>query len=103
MQLFETIDRLKRIHFLIQRESTGSPEEFAERLQLKKRQLYNILEEFRDYGANIRYSRLRKTFYYGNDFEIFIRVSVTPLTGGEKMTIIAGCSTFLSLQWMSER
>ena len=74
MQLFDTIERLERIHKLIQREATGSPEEFAGRLNLKKRQLYNILEEFRDYGACIKYNRMRATFYYDNDFEILVKI-----------------------------
>ena len=90
MQLFETIDRILRIHKLIQREATGTPDEFAKRLHLKRRQLYNILEEFRDYGAVIKYSRLRCTFYYENEFEVNVKISVTPLSEEEARIIIAG-------------
>ena len=78
MQLFEAIDRLTRIHNLIRREATGTPDEFASKLRLKKRQLYNILEEFRDYGAIIKYSRSKSTYYYENDFEITVKISVDP-------------------------
>ncbi len=75
MLLFETIDRLNRIHHSIQCEATGSPDEFAEKLNLKKRQLYNILDEFKDYGAVVRFSRVRNTFYYDNNFEVFVKIS----------------------------
>lgn len=41
MQLFETIDRAKRMHGLIQHEATGDPQQFAERLHLCRRQFFN--------------------------------------------------------------
>lgn len=84
IQLFETIDRVQRIHQLIESEITGTPEEFAKRLKLKRRQLYYILEEFKDYGAHIRYCQLKKSFYYVNDFEIKITISVSPLSPQEQ-------------------
>jgi len=90
MPLFETIDRIHRIHKLIQREATGTPDEFAKRFHLKRRQLYNILDEFKDYGANIRYSRTKSTFYYANDFEIMIKISTAPLSAQEQTMIFAG-------------
>jgi len=90
MQLFETVDRILRMHQLIQREATGTPEVFAERFNIKRRQLYNILEEFKDYGAHIRYSRVKNTFYYENDFEIILKISTIPLSNQEQKTISAG-------------
>jgi predicted DNA-binding transcriptional regulator YafY len=92
MQLFETIDRLHRIHKLIQQEATGTAEEFAERLHLGRRQLYNILEEFRDYGADIRYNRRKCTFYYGNNFEVLVKINVHPLSMQENMSVLAGAT-----------
>ena len=91
MLLFETIDRLSRIHRLIKREGTGTPDEFAERFHLKRRQLYNILDEFKDFGAEIRYSRIKNSFYYTNDFDVNVNISVNPLSENENISIIAGC------------
>ena len=84
MLLFETIDRMQRIHQLIKREATGPADEFAGRFKLKRRQLYYLLDEFRDYGAEIRYSRIRNTYYYDNDFEVKVVVSTHPLTDMER-------------------
>lgn len=78
MHYFETIDRVLRIHKLIKREATGTPDEFARKLDIKKRHLYNILEEFKDYGAAIRYSREKLSFYYENDFEISVTIKSRP-------------------------
>lgn len=90
MQLFETIDRVHRIHRLIQQEATGTPDEFARRFNLKRRHLYNILDEFKDYGARIRYCRIRQSFVYENNFEVAVKISVTPLSGYEEENTLAG-------------
>jgi len=79
MQIFDTIERMHRIHTLIQRKATGTPDEFAYKLHLKKRQLYNILDEFKGYGASIKYNRMSGTFYYDNDFEILVIIKTNNL------------------------
>ena len=77
---------LCRMHELIKRECTGSPDDFAERLDISRRQLYRILAHLRDRGALIKFDRTRRTFYYTSNFEI----TVTKLhllsysTNGEK-------------------
>ncbi|GHT10456.1 hypothetical protein FACS189426_10710 [Bacteroidia bacterium] len=68
MNPFDVINRLYDIHKLIQQENTGTPDEFAQQFHLSRRQLYNIREVLTDYGAIIKYSRTRHTFYYANDF-----------------------------------
>lgn len=70
MNPFERIARLVEIHKFILQEKTGSPIEFAEKFHISRSQLYNIKEELEDYGAVIKYSRKRNTFYYYNDFEL---------------------------------
>lgn len=90
MQLFESINRAQRIHQLIRTESTGTPCEFAERLKLSRRQLYYCLEEFKDFGAEIVYNRVKNTFYYANDFEFALTVRVSPLNYQEQKTIFGG-------------
>jgi len=90
MLLFETIDRMHRIHHLIKREATGTADEFAERFKLKKRQLYYLLDEFKDYGAVIRYSRMRNTYYYDNDFEVKVLITTHPLSEDEKKSYNGG-------------
>ena len=92
MLIFETIDRLHRMHQLIKREGTGNPDEFANRFHIKRRQLYNILNEFKDYGAIIQYNHFKNSFCYKNDFEIFVKISVMSLSENDKDAIIAGSS-----------
>jgi len=97
MLLFETIDRMRRIHHLIKREATGPADEFAGKFNLKRRQLYNILDEFKDFGAEIRFSRIRNTYYYDNDFEVLVKISTAPLSEVEKK-LYGGGSCLITCQ-----
>lgn len=90
MELFEGINRTQILHKLILQESTGTPCQLAERFHLSKRQLYNLLEGFREMGAEIAYSRTLGTFYYRNDFRIEIAFKVSVLTKEEEKVIFAG-------------
>jgi len=101
MLIFNTIERLERIHKLIQRKATGTPEEFAEKLHLGKRQMYNILDEFKGYGADIKYSRMRCTFYYNNDFEVIVKINVNSLSNQEQRAVYAGYDDNNSFNAMS--
>lgn len=80
MNLFETIDRLYRLHKLIQQEATGNPDEFAEQIHVSRRQLYNILEKLKDSGADIKYNHHKCTYYYANDFNFYIKISTNPVS-----------------------
>lgn len=72
----ESLERIIRIHKMIQLEATGNPDEFACKLGVTKRHMYNILEEFKDYGADIKYRRENSSFCYENDFEISIKIKI---------------------------
>ena len=91
MDIIKVIDRIKKVNMLIKERRTGSPEEFAAHLGISKRQLYNIFEFFKSYGASIKYSRTRETFYYTEkDFNLIIDFSVTPIHTSEAVKINGG-------------
>jgi|MTBAKMStandDraft_1061839.scaffolds.fasta_scaffold04659_5 predicted DNA-binding transcriptional regulator YafY len=58
------VDVLERMEDSIHQASTGTPEEFARRMGISTRTLYNYLHFLRDKGAPIQYSRIRETYYY---------------------------------------
>jgi hypothetical protein len=76
MSIFESLDRICFIHKQIKEEKTGKPEEFARLLNIKKRQLNNIIEEFKIRGANILYDRKNHTYYYENNFILEVKIEV---------------------------
>jgi hypothetical protein len=90
MQLFETIDRAKRMHSLIKREATGDPQRFADRLHLCRRQFFNVLSELKDLGAEIRYDRNRCTYFYTNDFDFQVIINLSPLNEKESKQVFGG-------------
>lgn len=85
---------MQQIHNLIAIENTGSPRELSNLLQISERSVHLLLEQLKDYNANICYSRSRKTYYYSDDFDLQVSISVNVLTNNE-VTQIFGGSYFL--------
>ena len=65
------VERMYRMHKMIQNESTGTRAEFAEKFNIKPKQLHNQIEELRLWGAVIEYSRKKDTYYYKEPFNFF--------------------------------
>ena len=83
MNSIKNLERLQKLHLLIQNEQTGPPKELARKLHVSERSVYSLLEELKDYEANIEYDRTRKTYYYQFDFQLNIDVSISILNAGE--------------------
>jgi predicted DNA-binding transcriptional regulator YafY len=64
MSLLKYLERLKRIDDLIRRKVTGSPNEFAIKLEISRSQLLNDLKELKELGAPISYSSTYRSYYY---------------------------------------
>jgi predicted DNA-binding transcriptional regulator YafY len=55
---------LQRMDRMIRTRSTGSPEDFACRLSISERSLYNYLAVMRELGAPLHYSRTYESYLY---------------------------------------
>jgi len=64
MIILGVFDQLRRMDLMIRSRSTGTPEEFARRLGISVRSLYNYLALMKETGAPIRYSRTKRTYIY---------------------------------------
>lgn len=64
MSILKYIDRLKRMDNLIRRKATGTPDEFAEKLQLSKSMLMIDLADMKALGAPIQYDSTLKSYVY---------------------------------------
>lgn len=94
MKNLKSLERLQQLHALIVNENTGAPKELASLMQISERSVHLLLEQLKDYNADICYSRSRKTYYYCNDFELRVSISVSVLQNSE-ITNIFGGSYFL--------
>ena len=59
---------------LISMMSTGTPEEFADRLGVRRSTLFLSLQEMREMGVNIKYSCFRQSYYYTDNRRIKIKL-----------------------------
>lgn len=69
-------ERINKAHKLILEEKTGTPEEFAEKLKIGRSQLYNLIDELKEYGAPIKYSKKMNSFYYSKPFELELKYAL---------------------------
>jgi predicted transcriptional regulator len=68
---------------LISMMSTGTPEEFAEKLGIRRSTLFLSLQEMREMGVDIKYSCNRQSYYYGDNRRIKIKLeSILPESTG---------------------
>ena len=94
MILFKQIELLRRMHRLIAASCTGTPGEFSKRMKVSDRHLRSIIEEMKDMGAPINYSRRNATYYYTTPFEIDVICIFRNLSVEEQKNISAGAPFF---------
>jgi len=83
----KNLERLKRLHSLIKNECTGSPKELSLKMHISERLVYNLIDQLKDFTAKIGYCRSRKTYYYKNEFELEVNISVLAICNGNKIKI----------------
>ena len=90
MNFIKQMERIKKMHLLIRSEKTGSPDAFAKKLQLSRRQLYNELEIIKNLGASIKYCKKRESFYYSEPFDLELKYSLKTIVNDETKEIYGG-------------
>ena len=66
----KTITCLMMTHDLIRQEQTGTSDELASCLQISRWQLDYLIDTLNDFGASVKYSRLRHSFYYNSPLNL---------------------------------
>ncbi len=94
MKNLKSLERLQQLHNLIATENSGTPKELATLMQISERSIHLLIEQLKDYNADICYSRSRKTYYYCEGFDLQVSISVKVLTNNE-VTQVFGGSYFL--------
>jgi biotin operon repressor len=64
MQFEKYLARTNYIEELIQKESTGTPKEIAEKLGISERMVHHYIEFLKGKGKNIQFCRRRKSYIY---------------------------------------
>ncbi len=90
MNFRKYIERIKYLDDLIRKEKTGTPEELASRLSISRAQLYNIIDDLKDEGLSIHYTRKRSTFYYAGNQKLEVSFSLKVISNEENKKIYGG-------------
>ena len=90
MKTIKNLERVQQLHEMIEMENTGSPKEISNKMNVSERLVYNLIEQLKDYQADICYSRRSKTYYYCNSFELKVNISVAVISDNELTEIFAG-------------
>lgn len=77
MNSIKTLERLQRLHRLIDQEKTGTPKELALRLHLSVRTIHHLIELLKEYDASVSYDRSRKTYFYSDEFTFYVSLSLS--------------------------
>jgi len=67
MSAIKYIERLKRMDYLIRTRNTGSPGDFAAKLGISERSLYEYINAMRELGAPVAYSYHDNSYIYIKD------------------------------------
>lgn len=70
MNFTDHLSLIKRLHDLIRRKATGSPEELADRLNISRASLYRYINDLKSLGAPIKYNKERRCFGYEEPFDL---------------------------------
>lgn len=90
MNSIKNLERLQRLHLLIANERTGPPRELARRMHISERLVYCLVEQLKDFDAEVCYHRGRKTYYYRNDFHLQLNVSFSITRQNETVELFQG-------------
>jgi len=65
MSLRKSINRIEYIDYLIRVKRTGTPKEFADKLNVSERWLYQLIKELKlDLNCPIKYSKRHRSYIY---------------------------------------
>ncbi len=90
MEKLYQLERLKKVHKLIQQQNTGNSKEFSKKLGISERSFFRILDSLKEWDAPICYDKKGYTYYYTKDFDLEINISIHALSNGEKIKIYGG-------------
>ena len=66
------LNLLLQLDLFIRQKTTGSPPEFARKIGISERSLYEYLKVLKDLGAPIRFSRQDHSYYYAIEGQFHI-------------------------------
>jgi predicted DNA-binding transcriptional regulator YafY len=73
MNIIRNKSKLERLDQLIRLKATGTPEELSDKLGTNKRTIYRIINELKEIGCPIYFSKDRNSYCYKYEGELVIK------------------------------
>ena len=64
MNVLKIKNRIELFNYLVKHQMTGTPSEFARKLKMSKRQLYNFLDDLKAMNVPVQYCKKQQKYYY---------------------------------------
>ncbi|MCP4457542.1 MAG: HTH domain-containing protein [Cytophagales bacterium] len=97
MNYIQKIERLQKLNKLIEQGRTGTPDELAQQLGISRSKMYEVLDDLKSLGKEVKYNRVSKTFYYVDDIKLDIKFSMKLIEANETGKIAGGFQFFSSV------
>jgi hypothetical protein len=99
MTIFNQLALMERMDNFINRKGTGTADEFADRLGICRRSVFNYFDKLRYYGAEIEFCSEKNSFIYTDDqrpsLPIIPKQNTNKLRGGESfLNFFSGVQVF---------
>lgn len=92
MKNLNQLIQLRRVHQFILHAKTGTPKEFAKKMNVSERTLFRLLDYLKEIEAPICYDKKVCTYYYDSPFELRVQYCVEVLKDNELIKIQGGIS-----------
>lgn len=77
MTFMEQLEALERLHLLINRKATGTPEQLAEKFNVSLGTINNLIKILRDKGLPIVYCRIKQSYHYIYEVDVsFFQIQI---------------------------
>ncbi len=90
MTLNEKSEQIDFLAKLIDRKTTGNACQLARKINVSRSKLYEIFDDLKLFGIDIKYDRRLNTFYYANNLRVKVNIPIVVIAEEETGTINGG-------------
>ncbi|MCT4587799.1 MAG: hypothetical protein N4A71_08255 [Carboxylicivirga sp.] len=100
MKILEEVDMLKRMFELIDKKQTGCSCSFHKKLGISRGKFYNIIDDLRNKGINVKYDKTIKSFYIHGNICVNVNEPIQIISKEEESFINGGF--FISVHFFGQ-
>jgi transposase-like protein len=86
---FKELETLCAVHDVIRKRARGTVSQIANQIGISRSCFYNYIEQIKDLGGDVEYSRSSQCFYYETEFFLKVKIETAEMNyviGGQKLT-----------------